>query len=319
VGKSEIALDIAKSMDGEIFSADSMQIYKGLDIGTAKPSKEEQAEIPHHMIDIVDPGLPRFARNDETMVEACNDEKGDIPPTLRCVPGNDAVKISYSAAMYKQECMPIIKDIIARGKLPVICGGSTLHIHSLLYDMDFAGESRDMQLRERLEKLADEFGNDYIYDIFKNKDPVAAERIHPNNKKRIIRAIERAEIGTEAGDGLREFSESEAKRTKLNPKVIILTRDREELIERIDARVDKMIEVGLVDEVKTLISKGLGLADISMLGIGYKELVGYINKEYSLKEAVELIKIHTHQYSKRQMTWFRRYKFAEVVNLTQHT
>ncbi|MDR0851115.1 MAG: tRNA (adenosine(37)-N6)-dimethylallyltransferase MiaA, partial [Clostridiales Family XIII bacterium] len=239
VGKTEYAIEIAERYNGEIVSADSMQIYRGLDIGTAKPSVEELARVPHHMIGFVDPAR------------------------------------EYSAAKYREDAAAIIFDIRARGRLPVICGGTGLYINALIYDMDFSGTGKDEAIRGKYEELADVYGSMYIYGILKERDPEGAERIHPNNKKRIIRALERLETGGES-EGLHEFERSFVPGSLFDPVLILLERSREELLIRIDARVDRLIATGLEEEVRGLIDAGLGSGHISMLGIGYKELMRYL-------------------------------------------
>ncbi|MDR1953402.1 MAG: tRNA (adenosine(37)-N6)-dimethylallyltransferase MiaA [Clostridiales Family XIII bacterium] len=279
VGKSEYAVEIAERYGGEVVSADSMQVYKGLDIGTAKPPRELLDRVPHHLIGVIDPAS------------------------------------EFSAAAYREIAAEAIRDTFRRGKLPVIAGGTGLYIHGLLYGMEFSGAGRDDALREKYEAMASEFGNLAIYDILIEKDPAVAERIHPNNRKKVIRALERIERGGET-DGLRTFAESRVPGGLFDPIFLLLTRDREELYRRVEARVDALMDAGLADEVRGLMDSGLSRAHMSMLGIGYKELLGCFEGEYDMTRAVYLIKLHTRRYAKRQLTWFKRYGDAHVFNLS---
>ncbi|MDR0357477.1 MAG: tRNA (adenosine(37)-N6)-dimethylallyltransferase MiaA [Clostridiales Family XIII bacterium] len=281
VGKSEFAAALAERYDGEVVSADSMQVYRGLDIGTAKPSRDLLARVPHQLIGVVDPAEP------------------------------------FSVAEYRARAEVVIRDIFARGRIPVIAGGTGLYIHALLFDMDFSGAGRHDALREKYESQAERFGNLRIYDILKERDPEAAARIHPNNRKRVVRALERLETGDEE-DGLRDFARASAPSGLFDPVLLILTRDREELRVRIDERTDALMRAGLADEVRGLRERGLSREHISMLGIGYKELLAYLEGEYDEERAVELIKLHTRRYAKRQVTWFKRYADAETFNLSAY-
>jgi tRNA dimethylallyltransferase len=317
VGKSAVALDTAEKLGGEIVSADSMQIYRGLDIGTAKPTREARARVPHHMIDVADP------------------------------------KKAYSVAKYRKAAGKAIEDILSRGRLPVIVGGTGLYIHSLLYDMDFGRTKGNESARREYERLAGERGAEYIYGLLTERDPEAAAQIHPNNTKRVIRALERISVEVireqldaspdekmemiydgngiteiteryeqedqkdDAGQGgYRPFGFDLRKGTLIDPVLILLTRERAELVDRIDMRVDDMILDGLVKEVEGLVAQGLTLKQISMLGIGYKEMLGYLYRDYGFDEMAELIKIHTRRYAKRQMTWFKRYEDAITIDLS---
>jgi tRNA dimethylallyltransferase len=287
VGKTDIALAVAERLGGEIVSADSMQIYRGLDIGTAKPSREQLARVAHHMIDVADP------------------------------------KEAYSAWEYRNGAGAAIEGIFERGRLPVIAGGTGLYIHSLVYDMDFGGSAGDAELRQRYERLADERGAEYLHGLLSERDPAAAERIHPNNVKRVIRALERvsesatvADAETRSTDGYAPFRFELRRGGLIDPVLVLLTRERSELVKRIELRVDEMLDGGLVAEVEGLVARGLSLEQISMLGIGYKEVLGYIGGDYGYGEMAELIKIHSRRYAKRQMTWFKRYQDASVINLS---
>ena len=278
VGKTKYAIDLAKAVDGEVVSADSMQLYKFMDIGSAKPTAEEQAEVKHHLVDFVDP------------------------------------RDGFSVAEYQKCAKEAIADIFSRGKTPVISGGTGLYISSLIYEMDFGSAPKDDEFRRDLEKLAEENGGEYLLDMLRDIDPAAAERIHPNNVKKLIRAIE---VATSTGQGIPAFEESFKPTGDYEYVLIGLMRDREELYERIDRRVDILVEMGLEAEIRGLLDMGLTSDDISMKGIGYKEIIGYFNGEYDFDEAVRLVKRNTRHYAKRQMTWLRRYKEMRWVNLSE--
>jgi tRNA dimethylallyltransferase len=273
VGKSEAALAVCERYGGELVSADSIQVYRGLDIGTAKPSAADRARVPHHMIDRADPDG------------------------------------GFSVAEYREQAGAAIWDIFARGAVPVIAGGSGLYINSLIYDMDFSGAAGDPAYREKLNALADDFGNSYIYDILRERDPAGAGRIHANNRKKVIRALERIERGGESS-GLNDFEQSFRPGSLIEPLTIVLTRSRAELYELIEERVDRMMAAGLTGEVRGLADAGVSGEAISLLGIGYKETMGYLRGEYDLSEAVRLIKRNSRRYAKRQLTWFRRWEDA---------
>ena len=271
-GKSRYAVEIAKRFDGEIVSCDSMQIYRHMDVGSAKPTSEEMDGIPHHMIGVIDP------------------------------------KCRYSAASFKRDAEKAIDDIISRGKLPVLAGGTGLYINSIIYDMDFAAAPDDPGLREELDKL----DNDELYSRLSQVDPEAASRIHPNNRKKVLRAAEAAISGIRVKD----FSESLKKNGKYDPVMLCLTMDRSLLYDRINRRVDRMFEAGLVDEVRALTDMGLGYEDISMKGIGYKEVIEYLEGKTDLETAVENVKKNTRHYAKRQFTWLKQYEDMEYFDIT---
>lgn len=279
VGKTEYAIAAAERLDGEIVSCDSMQLYKFMDIGSAKPTPEEQAQVRHHLIDAVDP------------------------------------REKFSAAKYQQLARKAIDDILSRGKLPVITGGTGLYINSIIYDMDFSAPPADEEERNDLYRIADENGAEYLHDMLKELDSSAAERIHPNNIKKVIRAIESAR----RGDNIPEFEKSFVPYEKYSPKIIALIRDRDELYERINVRVDILFEKGLVDEVKGLMDMGLTEADISMKGIGYKEVISFLNGEYDIDTAKDLVKKNTRRYAKRQITWLKRYEDCTFFNLSSYS
>jgi len=279
VGKTEYAIEAAKTFNGEIVSCDSMQLYRYMDIGSAKPTRQEREEAVHHLIDFLDP------RED------------------------------FSVARYQTLARKAIEDIMGRGRLPIISGGTGLYLNSILYDMDFASAGGDEALREELTAKAENEGPQAVHDILRDLDQEAADRIHPNNLKKVIRAIERLQ----AGEGkLRPFDRVASENKAYEPLLVCLTRNREELYDRIDRRVDLLIERGLVDEVQSLTAMGLTADDISMKGIGYKEIIEYLDGETTLEDAVQKIKKNTRHYAKRQLTWFRRYATINMFDLSEY-
>jgi len=261
-GKSELAVRCAELTNGEIVSADSMQIYKFMDIGTAKVTKDEMQGIPHHMIDVVEPNQ------------------------------------SYSVAEYQQDAVKIIEDIQSRGKTPVIVGGTGLYINSLIYGYSFGQQSANYDLREKLKQFAIENGNQALHDILKEKSPEEAKRLHPNDVKRVIRAIELADTTTD----------TQVEQKIVRPYVAFaMNTDREELYAKINRRVDVMFEQGLLDEVKSILNEhNTTFENQSMKAIGYKEFFDYFNGTLSLDDVKELIKKNSRNYAKRQFTWFRK-------------
>ena len=278
VGKTEFAIRAAEELNGEIVSCDSMQLYQYLDIGSAKPTPEEQARAKHYLVDEIDPRAP------------------------------------FSAAEYRARAKAAIGHIFSQGKLPIVAGGTGLYLNSILYDMDFSAPPRDDGFRAGLYRLAEENGPGILHEMLAERDPAAADRIHPNNTRKIVRALEILE----SGGSLKDISR-DPERTK-DYRVVLtgLTRERRELYDRIDRRVDLLMEAGLENEVRSLLDMGLTLDDISMKGIGYKEIIGYLNGEYPLDEAVRLIKRNTRRFAKRQMTWFRRYKEMKWFDISAY-
>ena len=268
VGKTKYAIEIAKAFNGEVVSCDSMQLYKYMDIGSAKPTAEEQAQVKHWLVDEIDP------------------------------------KESFSVSRYQEMAKACIEDIFSRGKTPVIGGGTGLYLNSLLYEMDFSNAPQDDELRQTLENEAELFGPEYLHNKLKEADPVAADRIHPNNVKKVIRALE----GAISGNTITDFKNCQEKCKDYDTILIGLTRNRAELYDRINLRVDIMVEHGLFEEVEGLLQMGLEEADISMKGIGYKEIIGYFDGLYTKEEAIDLIKKNSRHLAKRQLTWFRRYE-----------
>ena len=276
-GKTEYAIRVAENTGGEIVSCDSMQIYKYMSIGSAKPTEEELARAKHWLVDEIDP------RDD------------------------------FSVARYRDMAKDAINDILSRGKTPIIAGGTGLYLNSLLYDMDFSDADMDMELRQTLMDEADLFGPEYVYKKLEAIDPVKASKIHPNNLKKVIRALE----GASNGKGIAEFSELTARTGDYDVLLIGLVRDREELYDRINQRVDIMVEQGLFGEVEELLEMGLQEEDISMKGIGYKEVIAFYDGQMTEEEAIDKIKQNTRHLAKRQLTWFRRYDDMHWINITE--
>ena len=267
-GKTSLAIDIAKALDGEIVCADSMQIYKYMDIGTAKATKEEQAQCPHHLMDIVEPDC------------------------------------EFSVADYTELAHKTISDIVSRGKTPIMCGGTGLYIDSVVNDVEFGEFENDYTLRRELEELAKKEGPQRLIDMLSEFDPLSAKKLHPNNLKRIIRAIEFYKV---SGIPISEHQRmTKLKESRYSAVEFIIDRERCELYDRINRRVDIMMNEGLTDEVKMLMGRGYSPELNSMQGIGYKELIAYFDGKSTLDEAVDAIKQNSRRYAKRQLTWFRR-------------
>lgn len=270
VGKTEASIELCKAIGGEVISADSMQVYRMMDIGSAKIRPEETEGIPHHLIDILDP------------------------------------KDEFNVFIFLKACKEAIKEIERNGHIPVIVGGTGFYIHAFLYDTEFTEDSGDKSYRRALEEIAEREGPEKIREMLLETDPESAEAIDPHNIKRMIRALEFFhETGTRISVHNREMRKKES---PYDFTYYVLYRDREELYDRINKRVDLMMEKGLLDEVKRLKEYGCTKEMTSMQGLGYKQLLMYLNNECSLEEAVENIKIETRHFAKRQLTWFRREK-----------
>jgi len=265
-GKTDLAIELALLVNGEVVSADSAQVYRYMDIGTAKPTPEERRGVPHHMIDIVYP-----------------DEE-------------------FSVAQFKNLAEDSIRDILSRGKVPVVAGGTGLYISSLVYNIQFSDTICDWEFRERMNALAIKYGPGYLHDRLKEVDPVSAQRIHPNNVKRVIRALEVFET---TGRPISEHqAESRTKPPEFDYLLFGLTMDRQMLYERIEKRTDIMMEKGLADEVAGILKMGYSRDLVSLQAIGYKEIAAAISGECSMEEAVENIKLGIRHLAKRQITWF---------------
>lgn len=269
-GKSDSAVELALRMNGEVISADSMQVYRGMDIGSAKVTVEEMRGVPHHLIDCADPSE------------------------------------NWNVVRFQKEARRAVQDIASRGRVPILCGGTGFYIQALLYDIDFTQMDENTPLRDRLSALAAEKGPEAVHALLLEKDPASAAAIHPNNLKRVIRAIEFME---ESGGSISAHNLQQRERESAYRSVFfVLTMDRARLYERIDRRVDIMMERGLVEEVARLRAMGIQRDSTSMQGIGYKQVYGYLDGEYDLEEAVRLIKRDTRHFAKRQLTWFKREK-----------
>ena len=268
VGKSELSLSLAKAIDGEIISADSMQVYRGMDVGSAKLMPSEQQGVPHHLLDILDP------------------------------------EEEFNVVLFQRLAAQAVRDICQRGHIPIVTGGTGFYIQALLYDIDFTENDEDTSFRSGLEDLAAKEGADVLYQRLLAADPKACETIHKNNVKRVIRALEFYE---KTGQRISEHNESQ--RQNQSPyrfAYFVLNDERSALYSRIDRRVDQMLENGLEAEVRRLAAQGCTKDLVSMQGLGYKEMLAYLNGELSLEEAVYIIKRDTRHFAKRQLTWFRR-------------
>lgn len=268
VGKTGLSIELAKRLNGEIISADSMQVYRGMDIGTAKIRPEEMQGVPHHLIDILDP------------------------------------KDAFDVVQFQQLARQAIREIRERGHMPILVGGTGFYIQALLYDIDFT-EEEDSSLRKELEKQAEtEEGKNALVEELRRVDPDTLLTVHPNNLKRVIRAVEFYRLH---GTRISEHNASERKKeSAYDSRYYVLTDDRAKLYERIGLRVDLMLEEGLVEEVKRLAGEGLTRQHISMQGIGYKEILDYLEGITDYDTAVETLKKNTRHFAKRQLTWFRR-------------
>lgn len=276
VGKTELSVRLAKQVNGAVISADSMQVYKYMDIGSAKISKEQMQGVRHYLID-----------------EFLPDEEFNV------------VRFQQYAKKYMQE-------IYKNGQIPILVGGTGFYIQAVLYDIDFSEQDTDAAYRLELEQLAKERGTEYLHDLLVQVDPVSAQIIHANNKKRVIRALEFFKL---TGTRISEHNEKEhSKQTPYRAAYFVLNDKREHLYQRIDRRVDEMLAQGLVEEVKKLRDMGYTKDLVSMQGLGYKELFPYFDSECTLQEAADVIKRDTRHFAKRQLTWFRREKDVIWVN-----
>lgn len=266
-GKTDYAIGLAKERGGEVVSCDSMQIYRHMDIGTAKPTSEERQEIPHHMIDIAEP------------------------------------EENFSVARFVKLARECIDDILERGKIPVLCGGTGLYFDSIINNLEFSEMETDEEYRQSLNALAEEKGCEFVHRMLREVDPRSADAIHPNNLKRVIRALEIYKV---SGKPKSVLDREQWGEPLYEGEIFGLSRPRDVLYDRINRRVDIMMEQGLLEEVKTLLSMGISPKATSMQAIGYKELVWYLDGTLPLKEAVDKIKQESRRYAKRQITWFKR-------------
>ena len=268
VGKTKASIGLAKAIGGEIISADSMQVYKYMDIGSAKIRPEEMQGVKHYLVDEL---LPQE---------------------------------EFHIVKFQQMAKAAMEEIYAKGKIPVLVGGTGFYIQSVLYDIDFTENPEDTTCREKLEQAADEKGPEYLHKMLAAVDKESAEQIHANNVKRVIRALE---FYMQTGKKISQHNEQERKRqAAYNACYFVLDDKREAIYDRIDKRVDKMLQEGLVEEVKKLRERGCRRDMVSMQGLGYKEILGFLEDEYDLERAVYLIKRDTRHFAKRQLTWFRR-------------
>lgn len=266
-GKSDVAVSLAKRIGGEIISADSMQVYRHMDIGTAKITPDRMRGVRHHLIDVVNPDEP------------------------------------FNVALFKELAVKAINGTLRRGRIPIMAGGTGFYIRAVLYDTDFASAKEDASYRESLKKIADEKGAGKLFDMLRSADPKSAEMIHPNNVKRVIRALEYKHL---TGENISEHNRSQRlRKSPYDYRYFVLTEERSGLYGRIDERVCRMMDAGLIDEVIHLRDMGLTADMQSAKGLGYKEIFMYLDGRLTYDEAAEEIKKDTRHYAKRQITWFK--------------
>lgn len=279
VGKTSLSISLAKAVNGEIISADSMQVYQKMNIGSAKIRPEEMQGVPHYLVDVLDP------------------------------------KEDFHIVKFQQMAKAAIKEIYSRGKLPILVGGTGFYIQAVTRDIDFTQAEQEDGYRKELEFIAKLRGADYLHEMLKQADPKSAAAIHAHNVKRVIRALEFYHQ-----NGTPISSHNEAQKQNESPYTLayfVLNMPREQLYQRIDLRVDQMMEEGLLEEVKSLQQEGCRRHMVSMQGLGYKELLGYLEGDYSLEEAVRILKRDTRHFAKRQLTWFRREPEVTWIDKTQ--
>ncbi len=268
VGKTALSIRLAKEINGAVISADSMQVYRHMDIGSAKIRPEEMQGVKHYLIDILEP------------------------------------EEEFHVVRFVEEAKAALEEIYRNGQIPIIAGGTGFYIQALLYDINFDGQDCDADYRRELEQIAEEKGTEYLHQMLEEVDSESAKAIHANNTKRVIRALEFYHV---SGKKISEHNETEhQKESPYNFAYFVLTDERERLYKRIEARVDAMMEEGLLDEVRLLKERGATKEMVSMQGLGYKEILAYLDGEISLERAVYLIKRDTRHFAKRQLTWFRR-------------
>lgn len=263
-GKTDLAVQCAKLLNSEVISADSMYIYKSLNVGTAKPTISEMQGIKHHLIDVISP------------------------------------KDSFTVSDYKALATPIIDKLLTNGKVPVICGGTGFYVNSILYDLSYGNGNENIEVRDKYKKMAQTDGNLAVYNELKKVDPESAEKLHPNDVKRVIRALEIFENGTKKSEIKDDFI------PKYEYNAYYIDHEREILYDRINRRVDLMISNGLIDEIKTLQELGITRENQCMQAIGYKEILDYLDGLITLEQAIENVKLNTRHYAKRQITFFKR-------------
>jgi tRNA dimethylallyltransferase len=268
VGKTKLSIALAKAVKGEIISADSMQVYRHMDIGSAKITEEEMQDVPHHLINVLEP------------------------------------QEAFNVVIFKEMCEKALRDIYRRGHIPIVTGGTGFYIQALLRDIDFTENQENAEYRASLEGLAAREGTEALYQMLLRADPEAAQSIHQNNTKRIIRALEYYKL---TGQKISAHNEQEKQKTEAYRSCYFVLNDlRERLYERIEQRIDEMLGQGLVEEVRKLQAMGCHRGMVSMQGLGYKEILSYLEGEYTYEQAVEILKRDTRHFAKRQLTWFRR-------------
>ena len=270
-GKTTLAVECAKLLKTEVISADSMYIYKNLDIGTAKPTSVEMYGVKHHLIDVVEP----FD--------------------------------TFSVSDYKKTAEPILLSLLDNGKIPIICGGTGFYINSLLYDLSYGNGKDNLEAREKYKRVAEEKGNLAVYEILKDLDPDTASKLHYNDVKRVIRALEIYESGVKKSEIIDDFT------PKYDYKAYSIDFPRETLYERINNRVDVMVKNGLIDEIENLLTNGVTKENQCMQAIGYKEIIDYLDGTITLEQAIENIKLNTRHYAKRQITFFKHLQGLELL------
>ncbi len=268
VGKTRLSIDLARAVGGEILSADSMQVYRHMDIGSAKITEEQMGGVPHHMIDILEPWE------------------------------------DFNVVIFQKKCLECLEEVYRRGRIPILTGGTGFYIQAVLKGIDFTDNEEDSSYREELEALAREKGAGFLHELLRQADPDAARSIHENNIRRTIRALEYHRL---TGERISDHNRQERRKGSVYRSCYFVLNDsRDRLYGRIEERVDEMLERGLVEEVRRLLEMGVKPGMVSMQGLGYKETAAYLEGEYTLEEAVSLIKRDTRRFAKRQLTWFRR-------------
>ena len=279
VGKTSLSISLAKAVNGEIISADSMQVYKKMDIGSAKIRSEEMQGIPHYLVDVLEP------------------------------------EEEFHIVKFQQMAKKAMEDIYSRGKIPILVGGTGFYIQAVTKDIDFTEAQQENDYRKELEALAEEKGGEHLHEMLRKVDPVSADAIHAHNVKRVIRALE---FYHQNGSPISAHNEEQKQHeSPYNLAYFVLNMPRELLYERIDLRVDQMMKEGLLEEVSRLKEEGCHRGMVSMQGLGYKEILAYLDGEYPLEEAVRVLKRDTRHFAKRQLTWFRREQEVIWVNKDQ--
>lgn len=279
VGKTSLSISLAKAVNGEIISADSMQVYKKMDIGSAKIRSEEMQGIPHYLVDVLEP------------------------------------EEEFHIVKFQQMAKKAMEDIYSRGKIPILVGGTGFYIQAVTKDIDFTEAQQENDYRKELEALAEEKGGEHLHEMLRKVDPVSADAIHAHNVKRVIRALE---FYNQNGSPISAHNEEQKQHeSPYNLAYFVLNMPRELLYERIDLRVDQMMKEGLLEEVSRLKEEGCHRGMVSMQGLGYKEILAYLDGEYPLEEAVRVLKRDTRHFAKRQLTWFRREQEVIWVNKDQ--